>query len=38
MNTQQLASLFKGVVPDTSIVSDRVALRVYESDGLSAFK
>jgi glycolate oxidase len=38
MNTQQLASLFKGVVPDTSIVSDRVSLRVYESDGLSAFR
>ncbi len=38
MDTQQLASLFKGVVPDTSIVSDRVSLRVYESDGLSAFR
>jgi glycolate oxidase len=38
MNSEQLADLFSSVVPALSIVSDRVSLRVYECDGLSAYR
>ena len=38
LNTIDLARLFQGVVPEQSIISDGVALRVYECDGLTAFR
>ena len=38
MNTEQMAGLFSQVVPASSIVSDPVSLRVYECDGLSAYR
>ena len=38
MNTDQMVALFKQAVPVNSIVSDKTALRVYECDGLSAYR
>lgn len=38
MQTSQLLNKFKEILPSESIVSDSTALRVYECDGLSAYR
>ena len=38
MDNEELKRLFNTVLPEDSIVSDPVALRVYESDGLMAYR
>jgi glycolate oxidase len=38
MDSEQLKQLFSSALPVASIVSERTALRVYESDGLSAYR
>jgi len=38
VNTQSLIKLFRSVLPAKSVISDRAALRVYECDGLSAYR
>ena len=38
MNTDQLVQLFRPAVAAPSIISEKTALRVYESDGLSAYR
>ena len=38
MDSQNLLRLFQDVVPAAAIVSDPVSLRVYECDGLSAYR
>ncbi len=37
MNTSQLVKLFRQVVATNAIISEKSSLRVYESDGLSAY-
>ena len=38
MNTSEIRALFEEVLPKESIVSDAIELRVYECDGLSAYR
>ncbi|WP_423908811.1 FAD-linked oxidase C-terminal domain-containing protein [Candidatus Spongiihabitans sp.] len=38
MNTGQLVQLFRQAVAAQSIISEKTSLRVYESDGLSAYR
>ena len=38
MNTSEIRALFENILPSESIVSDPVELRVYECDGLSAYR
>ncbi len=38
MNTGEIRALFERVLPAQSIVSDQAGLRVYECDGLSAYR
>ena len=38
MNTDQLVQLFRPAVAAQSIISEKTSLRVYESDGLSAYR
>ena len=38
MNNSVFANKFRGTIPDRCIISDRVALKVYECDGLTAYR
>ena len=38
MNTSEIRALFENILPAQSIVSDKTELRVYECDGLSAYR
>ena len=38
MNTSEIKGLFEKILPSESIVSDKTELRVYECDGLSAYR
>lgn len=38
MNTSEIRALFERILPEQSIVSDQAELRVYECDGLSAYR